>query len=166
MEDNQEIQDFNLDENFELDNNEDDGEEVVTISKDEFAKLQKRSKAVGQLTKRLNDLKGQPQKPIIKQEESRSNSIDMDEALELRLDGYSKDEVKFIQSNGGRAVLEDPTSFVSIALNTKREQKRAEDAAGKVVDTSSLSEVERKYTPEQLENMPLDELYKVLPKAD
>lgn len=88
-----------------------------------------------------------------------------DERLDLRLDGYSKGEVDWIMKNGGRKQLEDTTSYVSLAIKTKREQERAEMEAGKVSDTSGMSEVERKYTPEQLKAMSVEELKKILPKA-
>jgi hypothetical protein len=88
-----------------------------------------------------------------------------DEALDLRLDGYSKDEVKFILSNGGRTALSDPQSLVALALRTKREQTKAEESAN-IPDTSGMSEVERKYTAEQLNAMPLADLEKILPKTD
>lgn len=86
--------------------------------------------------------------------------------LDLRLDGYTKEEAKFVLANGGRKVLEDPTHFVTIALNTKREQAKAEAEASKAADTSGMSEVERKYTTEQLQNMTAEELAKILPHAD
>ena len=88
-----------------------------------------------------------------------------DEVIDLRLDGYSKDEVEFIIRNGGRKALEDKASFVTIALETKREQARAEAAANQVQDTSQLTEVERKFTPEQLKNMSVEELKNILPHA-
>lgn len=89
-----------------------------------------------------------------------------DEALEMRLDGYTKDEVQFVLRNGGRKVLEDKNSFVAIALQQRREQRQAEQAAAQVTQSSSqLSEVERRYTPEQMKNMTAKELEAILPKA-
>ena len=58
-----------------------------------------------------------------------------DERLELRLDGYSKEEVAYIMANGGRKSLDDQSSFTAIAINTKREQRQAEIAASQT-DTS------------------------------
>lgn len=88
-----------------------------------------------------------------------------DEVVDLRLDGYSKQEVEWIMKNGGRKVLDDPNSLVSIAIKAQREQLKAEQAASAVGDTSALSEIERKYTPEQLRNMSVTELEKILPHA-
>lgn len=88
-----------------------------------------------------------------------------DEVLDLRLEGYSKSDVEFIMKNGGRKTLEDKNSLVAIAINQKKEQERAERASSQTVDTSSMSEVERKYTPEQLNNMSVSDLEKILPRA-
>lgn len=88
-----------------------------------------------------------------------------DEVLDLRLEGYSKSDVEFIMKNGGRKSLEDKNSLVAIAINQKKEQERAERASSQTVDTSSMSEVERKYTPEQLNNMSVSDLEKILPRA-
>lgn len=80
-------------------------------------------------------------------------------------DGYTRDEVTFITNNGGREALKDPNSLVSLALKTAKEQRQAENAANMASDTSGLSEIERKYTPEQLRNMSREELAKILPHA-
>lgn len=87
-----------------------------------------------------------------------------DEVVDLRLDGYSKEEVAWIMQNGGRKALEDSTSFTAIAITTKREQAKAEEAASQTSDTAGLSEVERKYSKEQLNAMSVKELEAILPR--
>ena len=90
--------------------------------------------------------------------------IDLDEEkFELRLQGYSKEDVNFILNNGGSDALSDKNSLVSLALSEKRKQANAENAAQQTTNTSGMSEVERKYTPEQLKNMSSKELEKILP---
>ena len=89
-----------------------------------------------------------------------------DEVVDLRLDGYSKKEVEWIMKNGGRKVLDDQNSLVSIAIRAQREQQKAEQAASQVADTSGLSDVERKYTPQQLNAMSVKELEAILPRAN
>jgi hypothetical protein len=93
----------------------------------------------------------------------------MDDALwdiaDYIREGYSRDDVSFIVANGGRKALEDPNSYVSIAVRQKQEQRRAEFAAGQANDTSGMSEVEKKYTPEQLKAMSASDLAKILPHA-
>ncbi|NBW09213.1 MAG: hypothetical protein EBR82_14435 [Caulobacteraceae bacterium] len=88
-----------------------------------------------------------------------------DEVLDLRLEGFSKSEVEFIMKNGGRKALEDKNSLTAIAIQQKKEQDRAERAASQAVDNSSMSEVERKFTTEQLRNMSASDLEKLLPHA-
>ncbi len=89
-----------------------------------------------------------------------------DEVFDFINEGYSKEEIRFIQSNGGRKSLEDANSLVAIAVKAKREQRNAEEAAGKVSDKSGQSEVERKYTTEQMRNMKPEELAKLIGYAN
>lgn len=89
-----------------------------------------------------------------------------DEVVDLRLDGYSKKEVEWIMLNGGRKVLDDPNSLVSIAIKAQREQLAAEQAASGANSDQGLSEIERKYTPEQLRNMSVKDLEAILPHAN
>ncbi len=86
-----------------------------------------------------------------------------DEVVDLRLDGYSKDEVSFILANGGRKVLDDKNSYVALAIDARREQKKAEEASNKVVDTTGLTDIEKKYTVEQMKAMSTADLKKILP---
>ena len=135
--------------------------------------LRKEADARRQLTARakkaedeLRTLKAQGIKaePIISESPTDSTVTLNDEVVDLRLDGYSKSEVQWIMNNGGRKVLDDPNSLVSIAIKAQREQMKAEQAASQVADTSGLSEIERKYTPEQLRNMSVKELETLLPR--
>lgn len=88
------------------------------------------------------------------------------EVAEMIRQGYTKADAEFIQRNGGKKALEDQNSYVAVALRTMQEQRRAEQAASAVNSTAGQSEVERKYTPEQLKNMSVEELEKLLPHAD
>lgn len=88
-----------------------------------------------------------------------------DEVADLILGGYTKDETKFILSNGGRKALENKDSYVAIAINAKREQKRVEDAVGETSNSSGLSLGGKTYTEEQMRNMSVEDLEKILPHA-
>ena len=137
-----------------------DTEAQLNALKEQNKKLFARAKSAETL------LKQTPKKVPEATQEDSSNIYGMSkEALQMRLDGYSEAETEFIVRNGGRKALEDKTSYVAIALNTKREQARAENAANQTQDSSSMSEVERKYTPEQMKNMTAAELAKILPHA-
>jgi len=87
------------------------------------------------------------------------------EVAEMIQQGYTKADAEFIQKNGGRDALKDPNSYVSVALRTLHEQRRAEAASSETTTTSGMSEIERKYTPEQLKNMSIQDLEKILPHA-
>lgn len=155
---NNEIQDsINLDEEINLETNDNSVEDTEKL-KELNKKLYERAKKAEADKKALAEqLKQKPQ------EITRTEYTLNDEVVDLRLDGYSKQDVDFIMKNGGRKALEDKNSYVSIALNTKREQAKAEAEASKGVDTSGQSEFERKYTPEMLKNMTKEELAKILP---
>lgn len=82
--------------------------------------------------------------------------------MELKVEGFSEDEVDFILKNGGRKGLENP--FVKTAIDSIRTQKQAESA---VVDTDTgKSEIEKKYPLEEQRKMSVADLDKILPKAE
>jgi hypothetical protein len=83
------------------------------------------------------------------------------EKLELKIDGYSDDEVSFIQQNGGKKALDNV--LVKQAIETIREKRKAEEAM--ITDSGAKSDIEKKYSDNELKNMPLEELEKILPKA-
>lgn len=148
----------------ELEINLDAPEESVEALKEKLAKEQEarrqltaRAKAAEEALKKqkVSETPAPTPKPDVK-------GYDLDEVTDLRLDGYSKDEVKFIMQNGGRKALEENT-FVKVAIEKIREQKKAEAAIPDM--ESNKSEVERKYTQEQLSKMSAEELYKILPKS-
>jgi len=150
-------------------------EEETQISSEDLekvkAELEKEREARRQLTARAKKAEEELQKlrskPAEKSSETlqEANSIN-EEAIDLRLDGYSRDEVLFILKNGGREALADSNSYVSMAINTAREQKRAEQEAAKAKDTSQMTEVEKKYSTEKLSKMSASELEKILPHTD
>lgn len=83
------------------------------------------------------------------------------ERMELKTEGYSDEEIAYIQQSGGRKALEN--SYVKATIDTMRAQKKAEAAA---VDTAAgKSEIEKQFTNDQLRDMPTAELEKILPKA-
>jgi len=123
----------------------DDSSEDIEAIKEQNKKLFERAKKAEAKLKQVKPTQN------ITNDKPNTYGID-DEVLDLRLEGYSKSDVEFIMKNGGRKTLEDKNSLVAIAINQKKEQERAERASSQTVDTSSMSEVERKYTPEQLNN--------------
>jgi hypothetical protein len=140
----------------------DTSDSVEMVKKEKFDQVFARMKKAEEEAKRL--------KASVKSQEATAKAdhavdkkgYDLDEVTDLRLDGYSKDEVKFIMNNGGRKALEENT-FVKVAIEKIREQKKAEQAIP--AEETGKSEIERKYTQEQLSKMSSDELYKILPKS-
>ncbi len=96
------------------------------------------------------------------------NAMDIlrDDAFKLYREGYDETEIDVIMKNGGRKILEDKDSPITLGILARKEQRGAEDASSMVNSKSQLSEVERKYSPDQLRNMTADELSKILPHAD
>jgi hypothetical protein len=83
------------------------------------------------------------------------------ERMELKTEGYSDEEIAYLQQSGGRKALEN--TYVKATIDTMRNQKKAEVAA--VETTAGKSEVEKQFTDAQLREMPTAELEKILPKA-
>lgn len=134
-------------------------------------KIEELTKARSQLTARAKTAEQEKKDALTKLAQMESKDITPapdkpyqinDEVVDLRLDGYSKDEVAWIMKNGGRKELEDANSYTAIAINARREQLNAEQAAN-IPDTVGLSDIERKYTPQQLQAMSVKELEQILP---
>lgn len=162
---NENLDSLILDEDINLEEN--NTSEDVGKLKEQNKKLFERAKKAEGFEKQPDGSWVKKEKPQPKPQENitRNEYTLNDEVVDLRLDGYSKQEVDFIMKNGGRKVLEDKNSYVSIAINARKEQAKAEAEASKGVDTSGQSEFERKYTPEMLKNMTKEELAKILPHA-
>jgi len=159
------IPDEELDLDLELDN--DDTEDVITLKREDYEKLTKRAKAVPSLLARTRKAEAKNKAPQINKTEVNNDSLkdEMWTIADYIRDGYDREDVDFIMRNGGRDALKDSNSYVSIALKQKMEQRKAENATLQNGGGSQLSEFERKYTPEQLENMSSAELAKILPRA-
>lgn len=81
--------------------------------------------------------------------------------IELQTKGYSDEEIDFMLPLGGKKAIEN--EFVKAAIESKRQQKRAEAAT---VDTDSAkSDIEKKYTAEQIKDMSVADMEKILPRA-
>jgi hypothetical protein len=149
-----------LDEEINLEENStvEDVGKIKELNKKLFERAKKAEADKKALAEQLKTAK--PQENITRNEYTLN-----DEVVDLRLDGYTKQDVEFIMKNGGRKALEDKNSYTAIAINARKAQAKAEAEANKVVDTSGQSEFERKYTPEMLKNMTKEELKKILPHA-
>lgn len=125
--------------------------DTVTLSKAEYNKLNRRAKAYVA----TKDTK--PEKLINNKAEVPNEKL---ERMELRLDGYSSDEVDEIMSLGGSKVLK--SKIVQSAIKAMRDEKKSKDADA---NFSAKSPVYKKYTNDDLNGMSSAELEKILPKA-
>jgi len=136
---------------------------------EDINELRSKAKALrSQANRYKRDVK-EPQKPQFIKEESRPTSYNIleDDVADLLLEGNTKEEVRFIMANGGRKALQDPKSLVAVAIKTSREQRNAENAAGQTGNAGSgYVDAERKVTIDQLKNMSVEEMRKILPHAD
>jgi hypothetical protein len=167
--DNEENKDIDLDENNEDEQEaeleSEDYESDDTDWKAEALKYKSMARRYKERAKQEAQPEPKEQAPLQTNREERSPILD-DEAVDLRLDGYSKDEVSFILRNGGRKALEEKDSYVATAISAKREQQKAEEESSKAKDTSQMVGTTKKYTPEQLAKMSSKELAKILPHTE
>lgn len=106
------------------------------------------------------------EKPITTNTSVTPKDILKSDEFVLHRKGYDETEIEVIMNNGGMKILDDKANPITLGIEAHREQRGAEDASSRVNSHSQLSEVERKYTPEQLRNMTAAELSKILPHAD
>lgn len=139
-------------------------EEKTEVTLEDYFEVVKKNKQLfARLKKAETEAKTkEPLKPQVSEPETKHDDSYWKETMELRLSGYTEKEAEYLMKNGGKKALED--EYVLAAINVKREQTKAEAAS---VDTASSnkSDIERKYTPEQLSAMSVEELEKILPKA-
>lgn len=162
MSDEKDIENINS-----LNDAEDNTEEVVeetddTPTLEDYQALQEEKKKLEETNKKLYArIKQSSTNKPLGQAVSPSGVEEKLERLELRTKGYSDSEIDFLKPYGGEKALENP--YVKQALEIMRDKAKAENA---VVDTDGgKSDIEKKYTDEQLRNLPTDELEKLLPKA-
>ena len=83
------------------------------------------------------------------------------ERLELKVDGYSEQEIDFILKNGGKEATGD--EMVSSAIEAKRAKDKSEDATP---EGSSKSPIFKRFTQDDLNKMSLEDLEKHIPKEE
>lgn len=88
------------------------------------------------------------------------SSPNLEERLErqdLRIDGYSGDEVEFLMQNGGRKALDNP--IVKEAIEALRKKKKSLEATP---SGTAKSAVYQKYSEADLKKMSAEELEKIM----
>lgn len=127
-------------------------EDTVTLSKSEYKKLQRQSIAY----KANKDVRAES-KPTA---ESTILNVSPErlEKLELKLDGYSQEEVEAIMELGGAKALKNP--LVAGAIEQMRNKSKSKDLNQSL---NSKSPVFKKFTQDDLSKMTSAELVKILP---
>lgn len=125
-------------------------EEEETIDWEARAK-----KAEATIQKNKHKAKAKPIKNI------QGNSEQL-ERMQLQIDGYPAEMVDQIMELGGKAFLNNPIGKKTV--DAMLEQHRAEQATE--IESGTQTSFEKKYTPADLKDKSIEELEKILPKAD
>lgn len=143
-------------------NDDDSKDEMSPEVKQLLARVKKAEAKNKKLREALaDDEEETPQKQNINKE---TNSSDLDERferLELKGDGYTKDEIDYIMKNGGQSALEDP--YIKKTIDVMRDERQSDDA---VPDAGAKSAVYKKYTHSDIKGMSEAELEKIIPRED
>lgn len=115
---------------------------------------------------KLIEVKPVISEPTTKPSEFKPSDILKADEFKLYRAGYNEAQIDLIMHNGGAKILEDKTNPLVMGLLAAREQAGAEDAANKVSDSSGLSDIERKYTEQDMRNMKKEDLEKLLPHVN
>jgi len=83
----------------------------------------------------------------------------LEKKLELKAQGFNDEDIKFINANGGD--INNP--YVKNALSSIKQQRDAEKATE--IQSSGQSDIEKKFSNDELRKMSKEELEKVLPRA-
>ena len=163
-EEDEDIDEDELDKNLEaLDNDDDDSDaedsdddEPVTLSKAEFKRLDRKARA-------YDAKKPEKTKKITKpQDDTTKTTISPErfERMELRQEGYTKEEVDMIMELGGARVAQ--SKLVQRSIESMRREAKRKEAE---VPGGTRSPVFQKHTEADLSKMSRAELRKILPKA-
>lgn len=125
-------------------------------------RLYERTKKAEAEAKALREKSAISEVPAKPTEYKPSDILKADEFKLYRL-GYSESEIDIIMHNGGAKILDDKKNPLVLGLEAAREQLGAEDAASRTSDSSGLSDIERKYTEQDMRNMTKEDLEKLIP---
>lgn len=129
-------------------------EDVLTLAGEEKAEFEKWKAKKEERQKFVEKAKSNPQP----QKTTYNVTADKLERMELKLDGYSSDEVEAIMDLGGSKALSNP--IVKGAIEQMRNKSKSENANQAL---NSKSPVYKKFTQDDLGKMSSAELEKILP---
>jgi len=154
------IEDFGFDEN-------EDAERIEKLTNERIENQKSLSTAIRQKVeyrKKLTDALGDEGQPDgePKKTNQQPNYEERLERLELKEDGYLDDEIEHLMSMGGKKALANP--IIAKSIEAIRNERKAQDA---IPDNGSgNSPIFQKKTAEDINNMSVAELEKILPRAE
>lgn len=141
-------------------------EERVSRLEETNKKLYERAKSAEAIAKELKAKPAISESAEPKPSEFKPSDILKADEFKLYRMGYTEAEIDLIMHNGGAKILEDKTNPLVLGLQAAKEQRGAEDAASRTLDSSGLSDIERKYTEQDMRNMSKEDLEKLLPHVN
>ena len=140
------------------------GAEEVIPTVDDYRALEDKTKKLEETNKQLyaRVKKSEKQEPLKKAESPTDLSeIEkrLEKKLELKAQGYNDTDIAFINANGGD--VSNP--YVKSALEATRKQRDAEKAAD--IQSTGQSDIEKKFSSDELRGKSIEELEKILPHA-
>lgn len=131
-----------------------ENQDVLTLSGEERAEYEKWKAKKEERQRFVEKAKDAP-----KPKQTFNVTADKLERMELKLDGYSSEEVEAIMELGGSKALANP--LVKTAIEAMRNKAKSENERQPL---NSKSPVFQKFTQADLNNMSAKELEKILPK--
>jgi hypothetical protein len=132
---------------------------IAQVKKDAETKKQLHARAV------KAEAKAKEIKPKDEQKIETNNTpqgkLTVEERVDLRLSGYSPEEVNFIERNGGLNALKD--EVIVAAIEGIRAKKKSQEATP---EGSPKSPIYKKYSQQDLAKMSLEQLEKIIPRAE
>ena len=150
---------------IDLENNEETVEETTTETADDTVDYKAEAlkwKAIAERNKKKSNISETVKKTV---EVKPSDILKADE-FKLYRAGYTESEIDLIMHNGGAKLLDDKTNPLVLGLQASKQQRSAEEAASRVTDSTGFSDIERKYTEQDLRNMKKEELANLLPHVE
>ena len=148
---NSQVEDLSTEEVYSAEDTSEE-EEYTPPTKAEYKKLQRKAYAYEALKGNKTEVKAPVKEP--------ATPDDRLKELELKIDGYSKDEIEFVKELGFDK-LDNPV--VQKTLEVMRKERKSKEADS-VVSNKSL--VYKKYTTQDFKNMSVEEMRKILPHAN
>jgi len=112
---------------------------------------------------RAKAIEVKPAISVERQGEYKPSDILKADEFKLYRAGYLESEIDLIMHNGGAKILDDKKNPLVLGLSAAKQQRLAEDAAGMARDSSGLSDIENKYTEQDLRNMKKEDIAKLVP---